>query len=69
MNGPKCDDHSGCLADIKNLKNSDKTQWEAIGKNRDRIDQIITRLNITLGGVVVACLMLIIDILIVRLRP
>lgn len=32
----KCDDHSGCMAEIANLKASDKDQWEAIKKIQNR---------------------------------
>lgn len=48
----KCNDHSGCLADIAQLKR-DRDDM------RERMDAIMTRLNVILGGIVVACAALI----------
>ena len=59
-----CGEHTGCLKDIAHLQNSDRDQWTSIGKNRDRIDSILTRVNITLGGVAVSCVLLAINLII-----
>ena len=59
----KCEDHSGCIRDIEHLQLSDRDQWESIGKNRDRIDSILSRMNLVLGGVVVSCIMLVINLI------
>lgn len=32
----KCDEHSGCMEAIGNLKDSDKEQWTAINKIKNR---------------------------------
>ena len=32
----KCDEHSGCVAEIANLKQSDEKQWQAIKKIQNR---------------------------------
>ena len=53
-----CKEHSGCMTDIANIKLSDANQWTAIDKISDRIDSFSTRINITLGGVDVSCLLL-----------
>jgi hypothetical protein len=33
----KCEDHSGIITDIKNLKESDRLQWVAINNIRNRL--------------------------------
>jgi len=57
-----CTEHSGFIARIKGLEGENKTQWDRIGKMNDKMDAIFTRLNIILGGIVVACVMLAINI-------
>jgi hypothetical protein len=37
MTVEKCEEHSGCITEIKNLKHSDKEQWDAIKKIQDRL--------------------------------
>ena len=59
-----CKDHSGCIADIEHLENENKDQWEKINAISKRVDDIMTRLNVILGGVSVACVLLVINILI-----
>jgi hypothetical protein len=58
-----CHDHTGCLRDIANLGKEAESQWEAIAKVNSRIDTMMNRLNVILGGVVVACILLAINIL------
>lgn len=57
-----CSEHSGCLEAIGNLKLNDAKQWEAIEKGELRMDSIMTKLNAILGGIVVAIVMLLINI-------
>ena len=52
----KCNDHSGCVADIKNLKTTDRDQWAAINIMGDKIDKFSARLNMILSGVVVTAI-------------
>jgi NO-binding membrane sensor protein with MHYT domain len=37
MTVEKCEEHSGCTADIENLKESNKEIWEAIKKIQNRL--------------------------------
>ena len=60
----KCNEHSGCLERILHLENENKTQWTNIQTNRDRIDQILTRVNIILGGMVTGCILLVLNLII-----
>jgi len=48
----KCDEHSGCVSEIENLKASDKLQWEAINKIQNRLPVWATLLLTVMGGVV-----------------
>ena len=57
-----CKEHSGCLADIGHLKQENDDQWEAIKNMKDKQDAIFTRINIILGGIVVACIMMMINL-------
>ena len=63
MNEFICQEHSGCVESISNLKISDSEQWEEIGTMRGRIDNVMTRLNVILGGVVVAVVLLLLNLL------
>lgn len=60
----KCNEHSGCTERISHLENENKTQWVNITANRDRIDQILTRVNIILGSTVTGCILLVINLII-----
>ena len=59
-----CPDHSGCLKDIAALQRENELQWEAINLTSARVNAIMTRLNIILGGIVVASIMLAINLMI-----
>lgn len=59
-----CKGHSGFEARIKNLETSQQEQWDAMEKHTDRINSIFTRLNIVLGSVVVACILMAINLVI-----
>jgi len=65
-NGIKCAEHSGFSARIVNLELSQGEQWTAMEKHNLRLDQIFTRLNVMLGGIVVACVLLVINLLLKR---
>ena len=58
----KCSEHSGCMEALDNLKTNDNKQWEEIEKGRSRMDDIFTKLNAILGGIIVAIVMLLINI-------
>lgn len=64
MNNEVCHMHSGILSDIDNIKKSDSKQWEELAIMRGRIDNIMTRLNVILGGIVVAIVVLLLNIVI-----
>lgn len=53
----RCTEHSGCLARITNVE-------EDIHDMKTRHDSIFTRLNIILGGIAVACVLLAVNILV-----
>jgi cell division protein FtsL len=61
-----CDEHSGCIERIGHLEKQDKEQWDKMAKIEDKFDSkfnsIFNRINVILGGVVVACIMLAINI-------
>lgn len=56
-NDGTCLDHSGCIARISILEHD-------VAKADNKINEIFTRLNVILGGTVVACLLLVVNILI-----
>jgi hypothetical protein len=62
MNHETCHEHSGCLTDIKNLKQEAIDQWGTMAELRTRVDGIMTRLNILLGAVLVAVITAIINL-------
>ena len=59
-----CVEHTGCIARIDNLERTNHEQWGKIGKLNDRLDSIFTRINITLGGIAVACILLVVNLII-----
>ena len=63
MSGEVCSEHSGCQVALTNLKANDSKLWDEIEKGRGRMDNIFTKLNTILGGIVVAIVMLLINIL------
>ena len=60
-----CNQHSGFKSDITGLLHENSQQWDTINKMSDKLDKIQTsitnRINMILGGVVVACIMLILN--------
>lgn len=61
-----CHEHSGCLADIRNLKESDDDQWAAIKDLQEMRDKLFGRVNIILGGLVVSIVLLLVNIAITK---
>ena len=59
-----CRDHSGCLTRLDHLELENSHQWRDIISMKEKYDSILTRINVTLGSIVVACILLIINILI-----
>ena len=59
-----CKEHSGFIARIEGLEKASTDQWGELGTMDKRINTILTRLNILLGGVTVACIMLAVNILV-----
>lgn len=63
MTRETCHDHSGCIRDLDNLKSDNLSQWAEINIMRTRMDNIMTRINAILGGVVVSAVLLLADII------
>ena len=59
-----CDKHSGFESDIAHLGHDNKKQWEHIKAMGDRINNIVIRLNVILGSIMVAVLMILLDIIV-----
>ena len=57
-----CYEHSGLSTSIINLQKSDSKQWEEIAEMRKITDKIMTRLNVILGGVLIAAIGLLLNI-------
>jgi hypothetical protein len=62
INRIKCNEHTGCVERINGLEVSDTKQWDKFDKIDCRINQIYTRLNIILGSVVTACIILVLNL-------
>lgn len=58
-----CKLHSGLDTAIDNLTKDNINQWEVIGEMRTKVDNIMSRLNVILGGMVVAVVLLLINIM------
>jgi hypothetical protein len=59
-----CVEHSGCIARIGTLEKTEREQWAAIDKQGDKVESIVARLNVVLGGVAVSCILLVVDIVV-----
>ena len=68
MNGQNgaCKEHSGFIARIGALEKENTDQWGKFSTMDQRINSIFTRLNIILGGIIVACIMMAINIIITK---
>lgn len=60
----KCSEHSGFEERIKKNEKETDDIWIEINKLRDRDNSILTRFNITLGGICLACVLLALNIII-----
>ena len=58
----KCDEHSGNCKSILVLEQSDKNQWDKLSALDQRINGIMTRLNVTLGGLAVSLILLAVNL-------
>ena len=54
-----CKEHSGLRSEIDNLKKADEEQWKEIGKMRDKLSGVYTRLNVILVTILAALIALI----------
>jgi len=61
-----CKQHTGFEARIKNIEVANIDQGIRMNAMDTKMNSIFTRLNIILGGVVVACIMLAINIIITK---
>jgi len=61
-NGNICKAHSGCISDIDHLKSENLAQWKELSKVQEKQDQLLMRMNVLLGGIAVACVLLVINI-------
>lgn len=48
----------GCYTEIQNLKQSSKDQWDKMDKLDEKYGSILTRVNVLLGSVALALLLL-----------
>lgn len=64
MNHETCLKHTGVVADIEHLKNSLIDQQARITELDNRIDMIMTRLNVILGGMVVSVIALLLNLIV-----
>jgi len=60
----QCPDHTGCIERIGGLERTNEAQWGELRDHRARMDSILTRINVILGGVVVAVIMLLVNIVV-----
>jgi len=61
-----CKQHTGLVARLDNVEKENNDQWGKMSNMEDKMDSIFTRLNIILGGVAVACIMLVINIIVTK---
>jgi len=63
-----CKAHSGCIADINNLKVSMHELWTYTKgvetQMKDMKESIQARINYVLGGIVVACILMVVNLLV-----
>jgi len=62
MNQELCHDHSGCVARIDALEREDKEHMTELKRLNCKFNGIMTRINVILGCLVVACVMLVINL-------
>ena len=63
-----CRDHSGCIADITNMKSNIHELWKYTQgvetQMKEMRDSIQSRINYVLGGIVVACILMVVNMVI-----
>ena len=64
MNSEVCKEHSGYGARISNLEGETKGQWEANSDMRRKTDAIMSKLNVILGGIVIALIGIVLNLII-----
>ena len=57
-----CKEHTGCIARIDNIEVVNAGQWTKMGKMDARMNTILTRINIILGGIAASCVLLVINL-------
>jgi len=62
MSNELCHEHSGCITDIQNLKDDCKDMKEGMSIMKTKQESVMARLNVILGSVIVAVLMLLANI-------
>ena len=62
MNSEVCHRHSGLETQINTNKDNITELWGKYSEMSDKIGGIMTRLNVVLGGIVVACIMMLLNI-------
>jgi hypothetical protein len=60
----KCSEHTGCVERIAALERATCRQWDALKEQDGRIDKIMMRLNVILGAVATACVLLVVNIIV-----
>jgi len=63
MNGV-CREHSGMTARVDRLETNNHKQTRAVEKVHERMDSIFARINVILGGLVVACILLVCNLIV-----
>lgn len=63
----KCIEHTGIEARIRHVEKETSDQWDKHNAQDDRINSIFTRINLTLGGVVVMTLSVLLHTLVLLL--
>jgi hypothetical protein len=64
MNHETCLKHTGVVSDIEHLKSSLSDHQARIAELDNRIDMIMTRLNVILGGMVVSVIALLLNLIV-----
>jgi hypothetical protein len=59
-----CVEHSGCMTRLDSLERENSRQWGEISEMDKKTDAIMSKLNIVLTSIAVACLMLVINIIV-----
>jgi hypothetical protein len=63
-----CSDHSGCQAEIANLKHENKVQWGRIDAMATKIDNIHTKFSQILASIIILCLGIIANFIYIAIK-